>query len=95
VTAVERATHPWRRNERTLSRSAPGLVMVLGPERGDPIVLRGTGVALWRALDRPQSTDELAISLAEEFDASPDAVRADIEPVLAQLSVAGVLRAVS
>jgi Coenzyme PQQ synthesis protein D (PqqD) len=95
VTAVERATHPWRRSERTLSRSAPGLVMVLGPERGDPIVLRGTGVALWRALDRSQSTDELAISLAEEFDASPDAVRADIEPVLAQLSVAGVLRAVS
>ena len=62
----------------------PGLVVVLGPERGDPIVLRGTGVALWRALDRPQSTDELAISLAEEFDASPDAVRSDIEPVLEQ-----------
>ena len=95
MTAVERATHPWRRDERTLSRSMPGLVVVLGPERGDPIVLRGTGVALWRALDRPQSTDELAISLAEEFDASPDAVRSDIEPVLEQLSVAGVLRAVS
>jgi Coenzyme PQQ synthesis protein D (PqqD) len=69
--------------------------MVLGPERGDPIVLRGTGVALWRALDRPQSTDELAISLAEEFDASADAVRSDIEPVLAELSAAGVLRPVS
>ncbi|MGH8976994.1 MAG: PqqD family protein [Acidimicrobiia bacterium] len=92
---MERATHPWRRDERTLSRSAPGRVVLLGPDGDDPIVLRGTGVALWRALDRPQSTDELTISLAKEFDANPDAVRSDIEPVLAQLSAAGVLRPVA
>jgi Coenzyme PQQ synthesis protein D (PqqD) len=92
--AVEKAAHPWRRDERTLSRSAPGVIVLLGPDSSDPIVLRGTGVALWSALNRPQSTDELAISLAEEFDTSPDAVRSDIEPVLAQLSVAGVVRAV-
>jgi Coenzyme PQQ synthesis protein D (PqqD) len=94
VTAVERAAHPWRRDAHTLSRLAPGRVVLLGPDGDDPIVLLGTGVALWRALDRPQSTDELAISLAKEFDASPDAVRSDIEPVLAELSAAGVVRAV-
>jgi hypothetical protein len=82
----------WRRDERTLSRSAPDLVVLLGPNGGDPIVLRNTGVALWRSLDRPRTTDELANSLADEFGARHKAVRSDIEPVLAQLSAAGVLR---
>jgi Coenzyme PQQ synthesis protein D (PqqD) len=89
--AVERVGDRWRRDERTLSRSAPDLVVLLGPDGGDPIALRGTGVALWHALDQPQSTDELAILLAGEFDASPEAVRSDIDPLLAQLS--GVVRA--
>jgi Coenzyme PQQ synthesis protein D (PqqD) len=85
----------WERDSRTLSRSAPGIVVLLGPTGSDPIVLRGTGVALWAALERPQSTDEVAARLATGFVTDPDAVRSDIEPVLAQLSAAGVLRAVS
>jgi dTDP-4-amino-4,6-dideoxygalactose transaminase len=85
----------WERDERTLSRSAPDFVVLLAPDGDDPIVLRGTGVALWQALDRPQNTEELANRLAAEFHADPAAVRSDIEPVIARLGAAGVLRAVS
>jgi dTDP-4-amino-4,6-dideoxygalactose transaminase len=85
----------WERDERTLSRSAPDFVVLLAPDCADPIVLRGTGVALWQALDRPQNTEELANRLAAEFHADPGAVRSDIEPVIARLGAAGVLRAVS
>ena len=85
----------WERDVRTLSRSAPGFVVLLGPDDSDPIVLRGTGLALWAALDRRQSTDELAARLGTEFDTDRAAIRSDIEAVIARLHAAGVLRAVS
>jgi hypothetical protein len=69
--------------------------VLLGPDADDPVILRGTGVALWAALDRPQSIQELAARLAAEFDADPASVRSDIEPVIARLSDAGVLRKAS
>jgi hypothetical protein len=69
--------------------------VLLPPEGDDPIVLHGTGVALWLALDRPQNTDELATRLAVEFNSDRAAVRSDIEPVLARLGAAGVLNAVA
>jgi hypothetical protein len=90
--AISDAVRRWERDDRTLSRSAPGLVVLLSPNDGDPIVLRGTGFALWAALDPPQSTEELAVRLAAEFDANSATVRSDIEPVIARLRAAGVLR---
>jgi dTDP-4-amino-4,6-dideoxygalactose transaminase len=87
--------HRWERDERTLSRCAPDRVVLLAPDGDDPIVLYGTGVALWQALDRPRDTDELAVRLAGQFGSDPAAIRSDIEPVLARLGAAGVLRASS
>jgi dTDP-4-amino-4,6-dideoxygalactose transaminase len=92
---LSNGAHRWERDERTLSRSAPGFVVLLPPNGDEPIVLRGTGIALWRALDRAQNTEELANRLAQEFHADPASVRSDIEPVIARLGAAGVLRAVS
>jgi hypothetical protein len=85
----------WQRDERTLFRTAPGVVVLLGPDKGDPIALRGTGVALWELLDRPQGTEELATRLAAEFAGDTARLRSDIEPVIAQLAAVGVLQAVS
>jgi hypothetical protein len=84
----------WERDDRTLSRSAPGVVVVLSPGGGDPICLRGTGVALWEALDKPRSTEELSATLACAFDADRAEVHVHVAPIIAQLSAAGVLRAV-
>jgi dTDP-4-amino-4,6-dideoxygalactose transaminase len=93
--ALSDAPHRWERDERTLARCAPDRVVLLPPDGDDPIVLHGTGVALWLALDRPQNTDELATRLAVEFHSDRAAVRSDIEPVLARLGAAGVLNAVA
>jgi hypothetical protein len=68
--------------------------VLLAPGGDDPIVLHGTGVALWQALDCPQNTGDLVARLAAEFHADPVAVRYDIEPVLARLDAAGVLHTV-
>jgi len=84
----------WRRDERTLWRVGPGsVVVVLGPHDATPRSLRDTGAALWAALDRPRSVHEVAARLAAEFDADPDVVRRDVEPVVAQLVETGALRA--
>ena len=92
---LSNGAHRWERDERTLSRAAPGFVVLLPPNGDEPIVLRGTGVALWQALDQARNTEELANRLAAEFHADPVAVRSDIEPVIARLEAVGVLRAVS
>jgi dTDP-4-amino-4,6-dideoxygalactose transaminase len=91
---AENEAQRWERDERTLYRTAPDRVVLLAPGGDDPIVLHGTGVALWQALDCPQNTGDLVARLAAEFHADPVAVRYDIEPVLARLDAAGVLHTV-
>jgi coenzyme PQQ synthesis protein D (PqqD) len=87
-------TRRWKRDERTLSRAAPGLLVLLGPDGGAPVVLRGTGVAVWLALDQPHSTEELGNRLAAEFDTDSAAITSDIEPMIVRLGAIGVLRPV-
>jgi hypothetical protein len=89
---VAEADVRWQRDDRTLFRAAPGVVVLLGPDGGDPIALRGTGVALWEVLDLPHRTEELATRLAADFGSDTATVRSDIEPVIAELAAVGALR---
>jgi hypothetical protein len=84
----------WERDQRALWRKAPGSIIVLGPADPAPVALRGTGVVLWSALERPLSLAELTARLAAEFDVDPQVMRADIEPVITRLAKAGTLRPV-
>lgn len=68
--------------------------MVLAPDDTTPTSLRGTGVALWSALEQPGTLADLAERLAVEFRADPEAVRTDLEPVIDRLADAGVIRQV-
>ena len=57
--------------------------VVLGDEL--PIVLRGTGVAIWDAFATPRFAAEVATELAVAFDTSFDVVQQDMLPILAEL----------
>jgi hypothetical protein len=81
----------WARDPRTLWRSGPGFVVLLGPGDALPVALHGTGVALWEAFDSPRTTREIAVLLAGTFDAPVDVVEADVSPVLSRLAEAGAL----
>ena len=83
------------RDERVLSRDAGDFVVLLGPHADNPIVLRGTGIVLWAALDEPRSVAELAGRLAAQFAADPVGVRADIASLIGQLRGARILRVIS
>ncbi len=58
----------------------------------EPIVLTGSGLSLWLALERPSSIDDLARRLAADHGTDPETVRSDIEPVIDDLVGRGVLR---
>jgi hypothetical protein len=53
--------------------------------------LAGTGRALWALLDEPATFDEVCLRLAEANHASVATVAADLEPVIDDLVVRGVL----
>src|SRR5437899_991680 len=81
--AAGRALPRWERDPRVLWRCGPGFVVLLGPDDVTPTSLRGTGVALWAALDQARTVPDVAARLAAEFDADPKVVQSDVEPIIA------------
>ncbi|MGH8985344.1 MAG: PqqD family protein [Acidimicrobiia bacterium] len=84
----------WERDEQVLWRSGPGFVVLLCPRSATPVLLRGTGVELWAAFDRPRSVPEIAARLSMAFGAEYEPVRSDVAPVVARLAETGALRPV-
>ena len=81
---VRRADVVWR-------RVADGVMI---RRRGDDetVVLTGSGVALWTALEAPIAVEELTRRLAATHGTTPEVVAADIGPVLDDLVDRGVVR---
>ena len=74
---VRRADVLWRRaGDRVLIRR-------LGDD--DLLVLAGTGVDLWEAMDTERTVDAIVVSLADAHAAAVDRVRADVQSALADL----------
>lgn len=81
----------WHRDERVLWRRSFERVVLLAPERGDPLVLDGTGRVIWELLDEPMAGAELSATLAELFRRDVVEVDREVEPFLANLRAAGAL----
>lgn len=67
---------------------APGYLVLA---RLDDEVRRAEGPApeVWALLDQPVTFDDLAAILADRYDVAAAAVRADLEPFLAELVAEG------
>lgn len=81
------------RSERVLWRRTVDGVVVLPIDHGDYFDLTGTGVALWEVLAMPRTVDEAAAELLSRFDGAPEAVVADLAPVLEDLIRRGAVTA--
>lgn len=84
-------TQVWVRDERTLWRHTVEAVVLLPPGTEEPVVLNGSGPAIWELLADPLSTAELVGELARWFEVDEAQVRRDVTPVLAQLHDCGAL----
>ncbi|MCZ7535471.1 MAG: PqqD family protein [Acidimicrobiia bacterium] len=83
----------WCRNEFVHVRRAADRVVVLA-DSDEPRTLRGTGAALWDVFDSPRTLSEAAVVLSGQFSSDPEAVEADIAPVVDELERVGALRVV-
>ncbi len=75
----------WVRNPDVLTRRGAFGVLLLAPTADQPLLLEGTGVDLWDALDRPRTGGDVAAELASVFDADPATVAADVRAALEEL----------
>lgn len=74
-------------------RLAPGVRLQTDPITGDPVVLNSEGLAILNETahailshcDGQRTFAELIATLAEEYDASPDDLSADVEECLTDL----------
>jgi hypothetical protein len=56
-------------------------------------LLNSTARRIWELLATPHTPDELLAVLMDEFDAPPEALRADIEALLGELGSKGLVGA--
>jgi hypothetical protein len=66
------------------------VVMSLGT--GDFFSLTGSAAAIWRLIDGTRDCTALISAVADEFAADQATLAADVEPFLAQLIAAGLVR---
>lgn len=64
----------------------------MAPPSAETFELRGIPGLVWQALAEPVSLDDLVDDLAVVFDQEPVRVRGEIEQLLAELTLAGVVR---
>ena len=89
-----RAQHRVRRRQDVLWRVAGSLAVLLPSEAEVPLVLAGSGAALWDVLAEPLPADEVALTLARRHGVSVDAIRDDVEQALTEMSAHGLLQEV-
>ena len=71
------------------------MLVVRDPVSGALARLGGTALAVWDHLDGVHRSAEVVAELASKFGAPEDAVRRDVEGLLAQLLGLGLVRNVS
>jgi hypothetical protein len=89
------STRRWVRDESVLSRRVPGGILLLAPDAAEPVLVTGSGVALWEILDEPMTVDEAVGIAATWFAAAPKAITPDVERTVHALASRGLLKVAS
>ncbi len=66
-------------------------LVLLGPDSERYVGLDPVAADVWAALSEPRTLDELTAVLAEQYDAPPERIAADVAPMLAQLVDEGLV----
>jgi PqqD family protein of HPr-rel-A system len=65
--------------------------IVVDPRTREVHLLNDTAARVWELLESSSTLEDLTATLAEEYDATPDAVRAGVEELLGGLRDKGLL----
>ena len=81
----------WVRDDTLQAVEMDGEFVMMGVDQGEYYAVKGVAATLWRHLAEPRDLDTLCALVAEEYDVTPDACRADVAAFLAQLSGKGMV----
>lgn len=74
-----------RRNERLLSQRAAGTTVLLDPVNGEYYALDEVALGVWELCDGERSLGDIADVMTAEYDAPPEAIRADLLALMSDL----------
>lgn len=78
-------------NPSVIYRELSGEVVLLNLQSGVYYGLDPVGSRIWRLLTDRRSTDEVCAVLLDEFDVSPDVLRADVTRIVQELAEQGLI----
>lgn len=81
----------WVRDDTLQAVEMNGEFVMMGVDQGEYYAVKGVAATLWRHLAEPRDLDTLCALVAEEYDVTPDACRADVAAFLQQLSGKGMV----
>jgi hypothetical protein len=79
------------RAERIIAHRGDEELLLLDPEDGSYYALEEVGARIWELCDGKRRVADIAATLNEEFDAPPEAIRADLFELLEELSGRGLV----
>ena len=84
------------RSDSVVSRVIAGETLIVPVRRGTADLaslysFNPAGNAIWQALEKPQTVDELADLLAEAFEVSSDQARQDVDSFLNEAETMGLV----
>jgi hypothetical protein len=87
MTSVSRATTPERRPgvlAQQVKPDDPSLVL-LNPKSGEYYTLEAVGTRVWQLCDGKRTISEIAATIAEEYDESPETIERDVMELVKEL----------
>jgi hypothetical protein len=88
------ATGSWRRDTELPFQKLDEETIVVDPRRREVHLLNETAARIWELLASPQSVDQLAATLGDEYDVEESELRAAVVELVDGLSDKGLLVAV-
>jgi len=86
----ETAARPLRQSRVVFTRAGE-TALLLDPTNGGYFSLSDVGARIWELCDGKHTLDDIADTLAAEYDAPSEAIRADASELLEELGAEGLL----
>lgn len=80
-----------RRNDRVLSQSASGTLVLLDVDSGVYYSLEQVGARAWELIDGSRTVGQIVECIGEEYDAARDEIERDVESLVAELALANLV----
>ena len=82
---IDGGSHPTRSNQ-VLSQQVPGKLVLLTPDDGNYFAVNQVGARVWELCDGTRDVEGIVATVADEYDAPIDTIRADVVELLEELT---------